>query len=157
MRGYETAVIGAVSIPLVVTGILLAGSMGDPPEAGDRPAEHPMIQIGQTCASLRDRGLEISCGAVAFGDTRFNCARVHGEKCPKTRSLTVRNIGRAPVKIIVISGSGPGERNESTTPTLETGKEAALHPGTGDSFLFDIVVRSEGGRSPGRIRIVSIA
>ncbi|MEU6081124.1 hypothetical protein [Streptomyces sp. NPDC047108] len=155
MRRLITLTIPALAIPAVALGLVLARAQGDPPP---RPAEtggHRTIEVGQTCASLRERA-ELSCGTAAFGDTRFNCEGVDIGRCPLTRSVSVRNTGRTPVTLIVVSGPRQGERHESARKPLASGQEARLRPGSGDRLLYDIVVRAEGdGR--GSIRILRVA
>ncbi|MFG2192406.1 hypothetical protein [Streptomyces sp. NPDC048639] len=155
MRRSLAVTIPALAIPAVACGMLFAGSERNPPPGPGGTGGHRTIEVGQTCASLRDR-LELSCGTAAFGDTRFNCAGVDIGRCPPTTSVSVRNTGRTPVTLIVISGSRQGERHESARPPLASGQEARLRPGAGDDRLFDIVVRPEG-RGPGTIRILRVA
>lgn len=114
---------------------------GDPAEAADG------LRVGATCSSDFAFATEVSCGLTHFGDVRRHCSGTGTAPCPRTRSVTLKNVGRTPVRLVAVSGSAPGERHETVSRTLPAGAWEVLGPRAGDAFLFDIVLRSGGGRA----------
>ncbi|MEU6341564.1 hypothetical protein ABZ883_11535 [Streptomyces sp. NPDC046977] len=105
------------------------------------------LRVGAVCSSDFAFATEVSCGLTHFGDVRRHCSAPGTTDCPLTRSVTLKNVGRTPVRLVAVSGSAPGERHETVSRTLPAGAWEVLGPRDGDSFLFDIVLRSDGGRA----------
>ncbi|MFF3562364.1 hypothetical protein ACFYXS_20220 [Streptomyces sp. NPDC002574] len=115
------------------------------PGPGDRADTASGLRVGATCASDFAFATEVSCGLARFGDVRRHCSGASTANCPRTRSVTLKNTGPTPVRLVAISGSAPGERHETLSRTLPAGAWEVLGPRAGDAFLFDIVLRSDGG------------
>ncbi|MFJ4845699.1 MULTISPECIES: hypothetical protein [unclassified Streptomyces] len=116
-----------------------SGSRADDAEDG--------LRVGAVCSSDFAFATEVSCGLTHFGDVRRHCSAPGTAGCPLTRSVTLKNVGRTPVRLVAVSGSAPGERHETVSRTLRAGAWEVLGPRDGDLYLFDIVLRSDGGRA----------
>lgn len=114
------------------------------------------LRIGAACSADFTYATEVSCGLIGFGDTRFHCrGDTHATPCPRTRSVTLENTGSARVRLVVVSGSRPGERHDVVTPALRPGARAVLTPRSGDTYLYDIVMRTSGGNA--RVNITDVS
>ncbi|MDX3072687.1 hypothetical protein ACIP98_18575 [Streptomyces sp. NPDC088354] len=125
----------------------VARSHGSASGPGDGADAAGGLRVGATCTSDFAFATEVSCGLAHFGDVRRHCSGTSTANCPRTRSVTLKNTGRTPVRLVAISGSAPGERHETVSRTLPAGAWEVLGPRAGDAFLFDIVLRSDGGRA----------
>ncbi|WP_406320134.1 hypothetical protein [Streptomyces sp. NBC_01637] len=118
------------------------------------PAQN--LRVGAVCKADFSFATEVSCGLVSFGDVRFQCPQgTHIASCPRTRSVTLKNTGRTSLQVITISGSGPGERVETVSGRVRPGASATVGPRAGDTYLYDIVLRSSGGLTQARVTTVS--
>jgi hypothetical protein len=60
-----------------------------------------------------------------------------------TTAVTLRNVGRVPLSVSVLSGTGQeGGPEQSPASALAPGAAVTVRPASGDAFLYDIVVRS---------------
>ncbi|MET7597554.1 hypothetical protein ACWERY_19545 [Streptomyces sp. NPDC004082] len=101
------------------------------------------IEKGAVCRSLSDPRYEVSCGKTAFGDIRYNCTEGRLGRCPETTAVSLRNVGRIPLRVSVLSGSGrEGDPEQSPESALQPGGTVTVRPTSGDRFLYDVVVRS---------------
>jgi hypothetical protein len=133
---------GAAASALAILVVLGAMALGSP--KGDTHSDRALAVIakGAVCTSLSDRRYEVSCGTTAFGDVRFHCGEGHSGKCPLTTAVTLRNVGRTPVMVTLVSGRREGDRRLSPAPELLPGHSVRLRPGHDEKYLFDILVRS---------------
>ncbi|WP_399896114.1 hypothetical protein ACGH7X_40730 [Streptomyces sp. BBFR51] len=155
MRAIKKAAIGcaAAAIPAVA---LLWTVAADHPE-GDGHRDVPLvIGAGETCRSLQDPRYELSCGTTAFGDVRTHCTSGRPGSCPRTKAVTVRNVGRIEVDVTWVSGRREGDRRFSRAPGLDPGREVTMRPRPGDTYFFDIIVRS-AVPGVGAIRVVDVS
>ncbi|MER6537974.1 hypothetical protein ABT215_30110 [Streptomyces sp900105755] len=105
------------------------------------------IETGSVCRSLAETRYEVSCGTTAFGDIRYQCAAGHRTGCPLTAAVTLRNVGRIPMTVTMVSGVREGDRRFAPSAALAPGRTLILRPRPDGGYLFDILVRSV---KPGR-------
>ncbi|WP_431950355.1 hypothetical protein [Actinacidiphila sp. bgisy167] len=122
-----------------------AGAEGPRPGGTTPGAVARDLRVGAVCSSRFAFATDVSCGLVGLGDVRFHCADGHDGPCPRTRSVTFENIGRAAVRLVAVSGSAPGERHETVFPVLASGARAVVAPRAGDRYLFDVLLRAGVG------------
>ncbi|MFJ4851397.1 hypothetical protein [Streptomyces sp. NPDC088733] len=85
---------------------------------------------------------------MGFGDVRHHCpGATDAAMCPSTRGLTLKNTGSVPIQLIAVSGSRPGDRQEAAPRTVRVGADTVVRPRAGDAFLYDIVLRCNGGHA----------
>ncbi|MEV7991291.1 hypothetical protein AB0O67_05070 [Streptomyces sp. NPDC086077] len=114
------------------------------------------LRVGAACSADFTYSPEVSCGLMGFGDVRFHCrSETPATQCPRTRSVTLENTGSARVRLVVISGSRPGERNDVVTPALLPGARAVIAPRSDETYLYDIVMRTFGGSA--RVKITDVS
>ncbi|MFB7290080.1 hypothetical protein [Actinacidiphila glaucinigra] len=114
------------------------------------------LRIGAVCSSDIAYATDVSCGLGDFGDVRFRCPEgTSATPCPRTRTVTLENTGRTPLRLVTISGSAPGERHEAVSGLVRPGARTALAPGAGDTYLYDIVLRFDSG--PAEARVVALS
>ncbi|MEU1621412.1 hypothetical protein ABZ479_29440 [Streptomyces sp. NPDC005722] len=114
------------------------------------------LRVGAVCSSGIAYATEVSCGLGELGDVRFRCPEgTSAGPCPRTRTVTLENTGRASLRLVTISGSAPGERHETVSGLLRPGARTALGPRAGDTYLYDIVLRFDAG--PVRARVVALS
>ncbi|MGW3245757.1 hypothetical protein [Streptomyces sp. NPDC001070] len=143
----RTALLPAVFATTVTLG-MFAVSYADAPRSGGRavtatPAEN--LRVGAVCSSRFAFATDVSCGLLDFGDVRFHCSAPHDVLCPRTRSVTLENVGRRPVTLVAVSGSAPGQRHETVSRTLPSGARQVLAPRADDTYLYDILLRADTG------------
>ncbi|MEU4096783.1 hypothetical protein [Streptomyces sp. NPDC026673] len=142
----RTALLSAVLATTVPLGLLATACADEPPPDRKPPAKLERgLRVGAVCSSHFTFATDVSCGLTDFGDVRFHCADPHSDTCPRTRSVTLENIGRTPVRLVAVSGSAPGERHETVSVTLASGGRQVLAPRAGDTYLYDILLRAGTG------------
>ncbi|MFJ5220022.1 hypothetical protein ACIP98_35680 [Streptomyces sp. NPDC088354] len=146
---FATAVLGVF--------VLAQPRSGAAHRSGDDGATLPSdLRVGAVCSSDIGYATDVSCGLASFGDVRFLCpAGTRTAPCPRTRTVTLQNTGRTDLRLVGISGSAPGVRHETVSRLLRPGARAALGPRDGDTYLYDIVLRSGGGRTEARVTALS--
>lgn len=117
-------------------------------------AQSPHVKTGRVCHSDLTAGLELSCGTHGFEDLRHVCTTSPDGGCRPTVAVTVRNAGRTTVRVGMISGPGPGVREEGHARILLPGRTAVLRPGAG-RLLFDITLANEGA-PPALLEVVGV-
>jgi hypothetical protein len=131
-----TAALGAA---LVLGGLVWHSSASH----AHAPRVDTALEKGARCTSLSDPRYEVSCGKTAFGDVRYNCTAGRLGKCPETTAVTLRNVSRIPLSVSVLSGSGQeGDPEQSPASVLKPRAAVTVRPASGDTFLYDIVLRS---------------
>ncbi|MGW7571993.1 hypothetical protein ACWGJV_37740 [Streptomyces tendae] len=156
MRAIKKAAFGCAAVAIPAVALLWAVVPDHPNDDGADRDVPPTIEAGETCRSLRDPRYELSCGTAAFGDVRTHCTSGRPGPCPRTTSVTVRNVGRTRVDVTWVSGRGEGDRRFSHAPELDPGHEVKLRPRSGDTYFFDIIVRS-AVPGDGAIRVVDVS
>ncbi|MDX2646695.1 hypothetical protein PV341_24600 [Streptomyces sp. PA03-1a] len=142
----RTALLSAVLVSTVALAPFATACTDDPPP-DDAHTSPPATALrgGAVCSAHFSFATDVSCGLTDFGDVRFHCADELTGTCPRTRSVTLENIGRTPVRLVAVSGSEPGERHETVTGTLPSGGRQVLTPRAGDTYLYDILLRADNG------------
>ncbi|WP_432041842.1 hypothetical protein [Streptomyces cadmiisoli] len=142
------AVSGAAAALYAVASDSTDRDTGTPP-GGD-------LRVGGVCSADFTFSTEVSCGLVGFGDVRFHCRDdADAAPCPRTRSVTLENTGSTRVRLVTISGSRPGERHEAVSQSLFPGARTIVDPHAGDTYLYDIVLRTPGGSA--RVEITAVS
>lgn len=157
-RGARGATRFLVRISLtaaVFSCVLWAVTVRSPEDAAHRDRGPAGIVRGAVCKSLSDPRYDVSCGTTAFGDVRFRCAPDHHGHCPRTTSVTLRNVGRTPVTVTSVSGAHEGDRRIAPAPELAPGGTVTLRPRQDERYLFDILVRSTR-RGVGAVEVVAL-
>ncbi|TXS69618.1 hypothetical protein EAO69_26105 [Streptomyces sp. me109] len=145
-----------VSLTAVVFAcVLCAVTVHSPTDAAHRDRGPAVIVRGAVCKSLSDPRYDVSCGTTAFGDVRYRCASDHRGHCPRTTSVTLRNVGRTPVTVTSVSGKHEGDRRIAPAPELAPGGTVTLRPRQDERYLFDILVRSLR-RGVGAVEVVAL-
>jgi hypothetical protein len=140
------ALLSAVLVTTVSLGLFATACTDDPPPGGNLSARAAQgLRVGAVCSSHFAFATDVSCGLLDFGDVRFRCSGTHSAPCSRTRSVTLENIGRTPVRLVTVSGSAPGERHETVSRTLASGARQVLAPRAGDTYLLDILLRADNG------------
>ncbi|MFE0632302.1 hypothetical protein ACFW3D_35795 [Streptomyces sp. NPDC058864] len=143
----RTALLSAVLVSTVALAPFATACTDtpSPEDVHDSPPPATDLRVGAVCSAHFSFATDVSCGLTDFGDVRFHCADELSGACPKTRSVTLENIGRTPVRLVAVSGSEPGERHESVSRTLPSGGRQVLTPRAGDTYLYDILLRAADG------------
>ncbi|MFJ2399156.1 hypothetical protein ACIOTI_41380 [Streptomyces sp. NPDC087843] len=139
MRRHLMWVLAVVVVVALALGALAMHSSRDDTFRG---RGFSVITEGMVCKSLSDPRYDISCGTAAFGDVRFDCPAGHRGKCPRTTSVTLRNVSRTTVTVSTVSGRREGDRRIAPAPELPPGRTVTLRPRHNEKFFFDILVRS---------------
>ncbi|MFF3565877.1 hypothetical protein ACFYXS_38205 [Streptomyces sp. NPDC002574] len=149
----RNALVSAVLATAVLGAFALAQPRsGEAHASGDDAAVPGGLRVGAVCSSDVGYATDVSCGLGSFGDVRFLCPPgTRTGPCPRTRAVTVENTGRTDLRLVGISGSAPGERHETVSGLLRPGTRTAVGPRDGDTYLYDIVLRSGGGRAQARV------
>ncbi|MEU1543172.1 hypothetical protein ABZ461_34760 [Actinacidiphila glaucinigra] len=153
----RTALLSAVLVSTVTLVPFAAACADGPPRKEERASPPPAtdLRVGAVCSVRFSFATDVSCGLDDFGDVRFHCTDALGETCPRTRSVTLENIGRTPVRLVAVSGSEPGERHEAVSRTLPPGARQVVTPRAGDTYLYDILLRADDGMAA--VGVVAVA
>ncbi|MFB7288542.1 hypothetical protein [Actinacidiphila glaucinigra] len=153
----RTALLSAVLVSTVALVPFAAACTDSPPrkEVQASPPPATELRVGAVCSARFSFATDVSCGLADFGDVRFHCTDELGDKCPRTRSVTLENIGRTPVRLVAVSGSGPGERHETVSRPLPSGARQVVTPRAGDTYLYDILLRADDGMAA--VGVVAVA
>ncbi|MFE8950160.1 hypothetical protein [Streptomyces sp. NPDC007856] len=143
------------TVLVAAAGVLAAVTTYVDKGAADRHHVSVVIEKGDVCASLRDPRYEVSCGTTAFGDVRYNCPSGRKGDCPRTTTVTLRNVSQSPVVVTMVSGRREGERNFLRAPELAPGRTVTLRPRPDEKYVFDILLRSVKS-GVGVVKIVQI-
>ncbi|MFI8183815.1 hypothetical protein ACIF70_25305 [Actinacidiphila glaucinigra] len=144
----RTALLSAVLVSTVTLVPFAAACADGAPRKEEVRASPPPatdLRVGAVCSARFSFATDVSCGLADFGDVRFHCTDELGGTCPRTRSVTLENIGRTPVRLVAVSGSEPGERHETVSRPLPSGARQVVTPRAGDTYLYDILLRSDDG------------
>ncbi|MEU1616645.1 hypothetical protein ABZ479_04985 [Streptomyces sp. NPDC005722] len=143
----RSALLSTVLVSTVALAPFAAACADAPPpeDAHASPTATTDLRVGAVCSARFSFATDVSCGLTHFGDVRHHCAGGPTGTCPRTRSVTLENIGTTPVRLVAVSGSEPGERHETVSRTLPSGAVQVLTPRAGDTYLYDILLRADDG------------
>ncbi|MFD4612225.1 Bax inhibitor-1/YccA family protein [Streptomyces sp. NPDC058440] len=141
-RAVSRYVMGTAAAVVLVAVTVVAVWNSHPSNDGrDHHRVSAVIEEGAVCQSFPDQRYEVSCSTTAFGDVRFNCTNGRLGMCPPTTAVTLRNVGRIPVTLTMVSGNGEGDQRVTSLPDLTPGRAVTLRP-RDEAYLSDILVRS---------------
>jgi hypothetical protein len=156
LRIISGLLMGAVAAVLATAAVLAAMAGHTSSDAAPQRDIPAAVEAGTVCTSLSDRRYEVSCGTTAFGDLRFNCTKGVLGNCPRTTAVSLRNIGRNPVKVAMVSGRHEGDRRISPASEVTPGQTVTLSMRPEENFLFDILLGSVKSGA-GSVQVVSVA